>query len=155
MAAQQGPQARIVVGVDGSEPSRDALRWAITQAGLTGAAVEAVIAWHVPSLAAAGYGWAPVEILNTPEYSESAQKVVTDVVSNIADPAGTVPIITKAVEGNPARVLLDAAQGAQLLVVGSRGLGGFTEALLGSVSQHCVHHAPCPVVIIREHASVG
>ena len=52
-------------------------------------------------------------------------------------------------EGNAAQVLLDAAQGADLLVVGSRGHGGFTEALLGSVSQHCVHHAQCPIVIVR------
>jgi nucleotide-binding universal stress UspA family protein len=53
------------------------------------------------------------------------------------------------VEGNAAQVLLDASDGADLLVVGSRGHGGFTEALLGSVSQHCVHHAHCPVVVIR------
>jgi nucleotide-binding universal stress UspA family protein len=53
------------------------------------------------------------------------------------------------VEGNPAQVLLDASAGADLLVVGSRGHGGFASALLGSVSQHCVHHADCPVVIIR------
>jgi nucleotide-binding universal stress UspA family protein len=56
-------------------------------------------------------------------------------------------------EGNPAQVLLDAARGADLLVVGSRGHGGFAEALLGSVSQHCVHHARCPVVVIRAAAS--
>ena len=55
----------------------------------------------------------------------------------------------RAVEGNAAQVLLDASDGADLLVVGSRGHGGFTEALLGSVSQHCVHHAHCPVVVIR------
>ena len=55
----------------------------------------------------------------------------------------------RVVEGNAAQVLLDALDGADLLVVGSRGHGGFTEALLGSVSQHCVHHARCPVVVIR------
>jgi nucleotide-binding universal stress UspA family protein len=77
------------------------------------------------------------------------------VVSSVVDPAVLVPVTGQAVEGSPARVLLDAARGAQLLVVGSRGLGGFTEAPLGSVSQHCVDHAPCPVVIIRGHASAG
>lgn len=56
---------------------------------------------------------------------------------------------TQVAEGNPARVLLSAAAGADLLVVGSRGHGGFTEALLGSVGQHCAHHARCPVVVIR------
>ena len=58
-------------------------------------------------------------------------------------------------EGNAARVLLDALAGAELLVVGSRGRGGFAEALLGSVGQHCVHHAACPVVVIRDPATGG
>jgi nucleotide-binding universal stress UspA family protein len=150
MSGQQGTESRIVVGVDGSEPSRDALRWAVTQAGLTGATVEVVIAWHFPYLAA-GYGWAPIAVMQAPEFGEAAQKLVTDVISSVVDPAAAVPVIPKAVEGSPPRVLLDAARDAQLLVVGSRGLGGFTEALLGSVSQHCVHHATCPVVIIRGH----
>jgi nucleotide-binding universal stress UspA family protein len=152
MSAQQETKPRIVVGVDGSEPARAALRWAVAQARLTGAAVEAVIAWHYPYLAA-GYGWAPLAVMQAPDFAETAEKLVTDVVSSVVDPAAAVPVTTKAAEGSPAGVLLDAARGAQLLVVGSRGLGGFTEALLGSVSQHCVHHAPCPVVIIREQAS--
>jgi nucleotide-binding universal stress UspA family protein len=84
-----------------------------------------------------------------------AEKLVTGVVSGVVDPAVRVPVTARAARGSPAGVLLDAARGAQLLVVGSRGLGGFTEALLGSVSQRCVHHAPCPVVIIREHAGVS
>ena len=62
---------------------------------------------------------------------------------------GNVQVRAQAREGNAAQVLIDAAAGADLLVVGSRGHGGFTEALLGSVSQHCVHHAQCPVVIFR------
>jgi len=152
MTGQQETKPRIVVGVDGSDPSREALRWAITQAGLTGATVEAVIAWHYPYLAA-GYGWAPLAVMQASDWAEAAEKLVTGVVSSVVDPATPVPVTTKAAEGSPAGVLIDAARGAQLLVVGSRGLGGFTEALLGSVSQHCVHHAPCPVVIIREHAA--
>ena len=64
-------------------------------------------------------------------------------------------ITQKVVEGNAARVLLDASAGADLLVVGSRGHGGFVEALLGSVGQHCVHHATCPVVVIRDSAVGG
>jgi nucleotide-binding universal stress UspA family protein len=154
MSGQQDMKPRIVVGVDGSEPSRDALAWAVTQAGLTGATVEAVIAWHYPYLAA-GYGWAPLAVIQAPEWAADAEKLVTDVVNSVVDPAVSVPVTARAAEGSPAGVLLDAARGAQLLVVGSRGLGGFTEALLGSVSQHCVHHAPCPVVIIREHAAVS
>jgi nucleotide-binding universal stress UspA family protein len=154
MSGQQETRPRIVVGVDGSEPSRDALRWAVTQAGLTGAGVEAVLAWHHPYLAA-GYGWAPLAVMQASEFAADAEKLVTDVVSSVVDPATAVPVTARAVQGSPPRVLLDAAGGAQLLVVGSRGLGGFTEALLGSVSQHCVHHAPCPVVIIREQAAVS
>jgi len=64
-------------------------------------------------------------------------------------PVGSIKVSATTREGNPAKILLEAANGADMLVVGSRGHGGFTEALLGSVSQHCVHHAPCPVVIIR------
>jgi nucleotide-binding universal stress UspA family protein len=105
--------SRIVVGVDGSPSSIGALRWAIRQAELTGADVEAVIAWHYP-IATGGYGWAPTGMATSFDF-------------------------------NPAQVLLGASDGADLLVVGSRGHGGFTEALLGSVSQHCVHHARCPV----------
>jgi nucleotide-binding universal stress UspA family protein len=154
MSGQLETRPRIVVGVDGSESSRDALRWAVTQAGLTGAAVEAVLAWHFPYLAA-GYGWAPLAVMQASELAADAEKLVTDVVSSVAGPAAAVPVTARAVQGSPPRVLLDAARGAQLLVLGSRGLGGFTEALLGSVSQHCVHHAPCPVVIIRERAAAS
>jgi nucleotide-binding universal stress UspA family protein len=151
MSGPKGTQSRIVVGVDGSEPSREALRWAVRQAGLTGATVEAVIAWHSPYIPA-GYAWAPLALMDHSAFVKTAQMVVTDAVSSVVDPAGTVPVTTKVVEANPAQALLDAASGAELLVVGSRGYGGFTEALLGSVSQHCVHHASCPVVIIRDKA---
>ncbi len=78
--------------------------------------------------------------------------MVTDAIAEVAGPASPVEIRSEVVEGNPAAALLAASAGAELLVVGSRGHGGFVEALLGSVSQHCVHHAPCPVVIIRDSA---
>jgi nucleotide-binding universal stress UspA family protein len=137
-------ERRIVVGVDGSGPSKAALDWAVRQAKLTGAVVEAVIAWHYP----APYGY-PGSVLDDTDYEKVATEVVTD---TIADVGGPVEIKPKVVEGNPAAVLLAASAGAELLVVGSRGHGGFVEALLGSVSQHCVHHAACPVVIIRDSA---
>ena len=139
------PDGRIVVGVDGSVPSRAALGWAVRQARLTGAVVEAVIAWHYPG----SYGY-PVALVDDADYKELAAKVVTDAIAEVAGPAGPVEIRPKVVEGNAAAALLAASAGAELLVVGSRGHGGFAEALLGSVSQHCVHHAPCPVVIIRD-----
>lgn len=139
---------RIVVGVDRSDSSREALRWAIRQAGLTGATVEAVIAWHLP-LPVGASAWAPLMALEAADLGKLAEKVLTEAIGSAAVPGGAVRIIPVVREGNAAQVLIDAAGGAELLVVGSRGYGGFTEALLGSVSQHCVHHAPCPVVIIR------
>jgi len=141
--------ARIVVGVDGSPSSISALRWAIRQAGLTGAAVDAVIAWHYPVIAGGGYGVAPMVTAGGFDFRENAEKVLADAISAAVDPASSVPVRGRVAGGNPAQVLLDASDGADLLVVGSRGYGGFTEALLGSVSQHCVHHAHCPVVVIR------
>jgi len=146
---QKGLSGRIVVGVDGSSPSRAALRWALRQAEFTGSSVEAVIAWHYPAMAG-GYGWAPVSAMDATDFQEVAAKEIAKVVSEEADPASDVRITTSVVEGMPAQVLLDVAKGADLLVVGSRGHGGFASALLGSVSQHCVHHAQCPVLIIRD-----
>ena len=140
--------SRIVVGADGSPSSTSALRWAIRQAGLTGATVDAVIAWHYPA-AAGGYGWAPTGLEGSFDFRENAEKVLADAISTAVDPGSGVPVRAQVVEGIPAQVLLDACDGADLLVVGSRGHGGFTEALLGSVSQHCVHHARCPVVLLR------
>jgi nucleotide-binding universal stress UspA family protein len=87
------------------------------------------------------------------DFREIAEKVIADTISNAPGPSGDVRVHARVVEGNAARVLLDAADGAKLLVVGSRGHGGFTEALLGSVSQHCVQHATCPVVVIRNQAN--
>jgi nucleotide-binding universal stress UspA family protein len=140
--------SRIVAGVDGSPSSVSALRWAIGQAEITGAAVDAVIAWHHP-VATGGYGWAPTGMATSFNFKENAEKVLAEAISTACGAGGSVPVRARVVEGNPARVLLDASDGADLLVVGSRGHGGFAEALLGSVSQHCVHHACCPVVVIR------
>jgi nucleotide-binding universal stress UspA family protein len=139
---------RIVVGVDGSPSAQEALRWAARQAGLTGATVEAVIAWHFPLLVG-GYAWPPVGVLETTDFAKLAGQVLSDAVGRALRPAVPVPVTEVVRQGDAAQVLLDAAAGAELLVVGSRGHGGFAEALLGSVSQHCVHHATCPVVVIR------
>jgi nucleotide-binding universal stress UspA family protein len=149
-----GSSGRIVVGVDGSASAGEALRWALRQAGLAGATVEAVIAWHMP-LMVGGYAWPPVGVLETTDFGELAGRVLTDSIAAAVGSGGRVPVTPVVKEGNPAQVLLDAAAGADLLVVGSRGHGGFAGALLGSVSQHCVHHASCPVVVIRGAAEPG
>ena len=134
---------RIVVGVDGSVSSKAALAWAVDQARLTGAVVEAVTAWEFP----ATYGYAAPAI--NVDWEDRATRVVTAAIAGITG-SGLPEIRYQVVEGNAASVLVDRSAGADLLVVGSRGHGGFVEALLGSTGQHCVHHAACPVVVIRD-----
>ena len=140
---QEDEQPRIVVGVDGFESSRTALRWAIHQAKLTGSVVEAVTAWHVP----AGAGWVPAT--DMPDYQEDAHIVLCEAITEMCTLDPDVQVCPRVVEGRAGQVLVGAAEGADLLVVGSRGHGGLAEAMLGSVGQYCVHHAPCPVVIMR------
>jgi nucleotide-binding universal stress UspA family protein len=147
-ASQGREERRIVVGVDGSPSSQEALRWAVRQAALTGSVVDAVIAWRDPS-GYAGYGW----LIEDASYQDLAARTLGETVDGIVTAGSGVTVRQHVVEGHPARVLLDAAQGASLLVVGSRGHGGFTEMVLGSVSHHCVQHAPCPVVVIRGRRS--
>jgi nucleotide-binding universal stress UspA family protein len=151
MSTKQQAGRRIVVGVDGSTSSRAALAWAVRQADMTGAEVDAVIAWHYPVMVG-GVPFAPIGALDTADYGDFAAKVLSDAVSEIVEPDGRVKVSLTVRQGIAAQVLLEASDGADLLVVGSRGHGGFTEALLGSVSQACVHHARCPVVIIRAPA---
>jgi nucleotide-binding universal stress UspA family protein len=139
---------RIVVGIDGSESSKAALAWAIGQAELTNATVEAVMSWEYP-ISFAGVGYAPIGSVMDTDFASNAERILGAAISEAVDPASKVKVSATAREGNAARILLEASHGADLLVVGSRGHGGFTEALLGSVSQHCVHHAQCPVVIVR------
>jgi len=100
------------------------------------------------------YGY-PVPVAPNVNFEETAAEVLASVIAEVADPDEPVTIRSKVVEGNAARVLLDESAGADLLVVGSRGHGGFTEALIGSVGQHCVHHASCPVVVIRDSVTSG
>jgi nucleotide-binding universal stress UspA family protein len=146
---QTQPAGRIVVGVDGSPGSRAALRWAIRQAELTDSSVEAVVAWQFPA-GASGYGLAPMVTEGSADYYEElATKQLQSAITDTADPTCRAPITLSVREGAAAAVLLDAAGGADLLVVGSRGHGGFTGMLLGSVGQHCARHARCPVAIIR------
>jgi nucleotide-binding universal stress UspA family protein len=142
---------RIVVGVDGSEPSKAALRWAVRQAQLTSGVVEAVHAWEYPLIPAAPV--APAADLF--DFEKDAHTNLATAIDEAIGPDRPVEIHPLVARGNPAAVLLDAARGAQLLVVGNRGHGGFTEALLGSVGQHCVQHAPCPVVVLRGPENEG
>jgi nucleotide-binding universal stress UspA family protein len=149
VAPEHGPHARIVTGVDGSPASVAALRWAIGQAELTGAAVDAVIAWHFPVLGASGGFGIELAAMGPGDWRKTAENTAAEVISGALGPASDVRVRVRVVEGDPARSLTDASAGADLLVVGSRGHGGVTEALLGSVSEYCVRHAACPVVVTR------
>ena len=146
MSENKDVRGRIVVGVDGSDHSALALRWAVHQAERTGADVEAVACWQWP--ASAG-GFLPYE--NFDMSGITRKTVDAAVASVVGDGEQTgVAVRTTVVEGYPAKVLLDAAQGAELLVVGSRGHHALSGLLLGSVGLHCATHAPCPVLIVRE-----
>jgi nucleotide-binding universal stress UspA family protein len=140
-----GNEGRIVVGVDGSVGSVAALRWAVAEATRRHASVEAVSAWSFPVFAATpfvpttGFSWADLK--------EAAQEAVDGAISQIG-PHPQVTITTKVVEGRPAHVLLDEAAGAELLVVGTRGLGGAAELFLGSTSHACAHRSSVPTVIV-------
>lgn len=139
----------VVVGVDGSEGSRRALRWAAAEANVRKDALELVHVWERPqAYAPLGLGAYPID----PEpIHDTARDLLGDLVAEAKELAPDVEVRGELVEAAPAHGLLEAARTADLLVVGSRGLGGFTSLLLGSVSQQVVHHAPCPVVIVPEN----
>lgn len=138
-----GNDYQIVVGVDGSTSSIRALRWALWQAGLTGGSVTAVMAWDYPQLAE----W---EIHSPDDFVRAKSTVLATTIQAAVDAESSADIGKNVVQGHPAKALLDAARDADLLVVGQRGHGGFTGMMLGSVSQYCVLHARCPVVVVRE-----
>jgi nucleotide-binding universal stress UspA family protein len=143
--------ATIVVGVDGSDESKQALRWALEEAGLRGAAVRAVYAWRDPYVLAPGFGLP--EDFEFDALRERAVETLDAVVAEVVGVQSDVPVEAVIVEGSAGSVLVDAARDADMLVVGSRGHGGFVASLLGSVSQQCAQHAACPVLIVREQRS--
>jgi nucleotide-binding universal stress UspA family protein len=147
--ADTSTQQTIVVGVDGSEASKSALTWAIEEARLRGATVLAVNAWQFPLVAFGDYGGTGVPMLTSVDLEKLAESTVRDAVADVVGDDVSVPVTTSVRNGHPARELVDASTGADLLVVGSIGHGGFAGMLLGSVSAHVVHHATCPVAIVR------
>jgi nucleotide-binding universal stress UspA family protein len=136
----------IVVGVDGSDASVNALRWALDEARLRSARVRVVLTWSYPQVST--YHEAK-HVLEVP-FAEEAAAVLDQIVGVTAAAAEGVEIEKKVVEGEAAPALIEAARNASMLVVGSRGMGGFSGLLLGSVSQQCAHHATCTLVIVRE-----
>lgn len=141
---------RVVVGVDGSETAKKAARWAAREAELRGMKLELVSAWEIPTYSYAyGHGFAAISEEMLKSLAERAEGHLAAALEEARAEARDVQMETIAAEGQAANVLLEVSKGADLLVVGSRGLGGFRELLLGSVSQQCAHHSSCPVVIVR------
>jgi nucleotide-binding universal stress UspA family protein len=131
----------IVVGVDGSEESKDALRWAAGEAQMRGASLRVVICWQLPVVP---YGvWAAYDA------GQESKDIVDEEVHQVLGFVADDYVITSVVEGEPRLTLLEAAKDADLLVVGTRGHGLFAGLLLGSVSQYCVKHARCPVAVVH------
>jgi nucleotide-binding universal stress UspA family protein len=144
----EGKREIVVVGVDGSPASAVAMAWAARYAKAVGATVRAVMAWHYPTSA----GGAPVGVAPPSVTSEVEQAKYTELDQAIAATFGAEPAVEverKVTYGHPSQVLIDESKDADLLVVGSRGYGGFTGMMLGSVSTHCVTHAACPVTVVR------
>lgn len=138
---------RIVVGIDDSPAATDALRWALNEARLRDATLEVVHTWAFPIASELPGG--EVSRLVT-DLQRAASERLDKVVDGIGGADPNVKVVRRVLEGPAAPILLEAAVGAELLVVGSRGRGGFAGLLLGSVAQQCVHHAPCPVVVVRQ-----
>jgi len=143
---------RIVVGVDGSAESAAALRWACREARLRGAEVHAVQAWEAPQRGVASYAWSarvPVQTGHVPSGAAAVGDHLHRMVQQEAEPG--VVVRAEVAEGLPARVLLDRAMGADMLVLGSASHPAMRAA--GPVIRACVSRSPCPVVVIgAEHA---
>ena len=138
----------ITVGVDGSEHSRRALEWAVREAGLRGAALTVLAVHQVASNHWTGNPELyPADQPATEAIRQAAQDAVQQAVNQAGEP-GPASVTVRAVSGLPAQELVGASSGADLVVVGSRGGGGFSRLLLGSVSTQVVGHAACPVVVI-------
>jgi nucleotide-binding universal stress UspA family protein len=143
----------IIVGVDHSAGAEEALRFAFEEAQLRRSTLRAVHAWQFGYIGAPSLeGSVPVLGAELDEHRSAAGAVLDAMVREAIPEAGDVEIERRVVEGAAAAVLVEESRGADLLVVGSRGHGGFAQLLLGSVSQQCAHHAECPVVIVRPRA---
>lgn len=136
----------IVVGFDGSEPSLAALQWAVDEARLRHGKVRVITAWHYPPVPSS------VEDSGINDSFHTAERFQAEGLKTVA--ADGVDITGTLVRDYPATALLDASKDADILIVGSRGHGGFAGLLLGSVSTQVAHHASCPVLIVRHPNAV-
>ncbi len=159
MDQDETPQTHgvVVVGIDGSPAGQEALRWALTEARLRTVPLRVVYAWTFgyAGFPVGDFGYMasaaamPASGPSLSDMRKAAEDVLHRATAELTGDVEDVVIEHKAVEGTPAAALIGAACADDLLVVGSRGHGGFAGLMLGSVSQQCAHHAPCPVVIVR------
>lgn len=138
---------RVVVGVDGSADSKLALRWALEYAGSFGGRVEAVAAPEMMMTAAL------TEAPTGEDYVRDAKRRLDDAITEVVGEGTDVTIERTVVGDRAARALVDAAKGAHVLVIGSSGQGELPGMHIGSTTNYCVHHAPCPVMVLRAHAA--
>lgn len=139
---------RIVVGIDGSESARAALDWAWDEAERWGAELEVVHAWSYPY----AYGVEGAVVVPPQTLSADAAKLVDEEIAELRTRKGdSVRMSLVVEEGGAAHTLLDRGKDAAMIVVGARGHGGFLSLLVGSVADQVVHHAECPVVVVRAH----
>ena len=148
----------VVVGVDSSAAAAEALRFALDEARLRGVGLRVLHAWQLPILPIAEDPFLEGALFETPpidavELRRLVQSQLDAIVASV-DSHG-VELESSLVEGTAAEVLVEASAGAELLVVGSRGHGGFSGLLLGSVSHACAQHAHCPVAIVRGGAEAA
>lgn len=143
MDEQQKHPGPVVVGVDGSESSKEALRWAARMAAVEGVEIVAVTTWDYPQ----AYN-SPVDVNWRPDVD--AETILDDTLREVFGDQRPEGLEARVVHGPARTVLLEASEGATLLVVGSRGHGGFAGLLLGSVSSACAEHAHCPVLVVHE-----
>jgi nucleotide-binding universal stress UspA family protein len=135
------PAGVVVVGVDGSTSSRDAVRWAARQAMLTGATLRAVASWRWPNYL--------TRIPPTVHLAEDTAQVLDEVLADALVGFEELEVEKRVLEGPPGPALLTQADNASLLVVGAQGRAAFPGMLLGSVAEYCVRNGPCPVVVVR------
>lgn len=143
----------IVVGVDGSEGGAAALEFAASEAALRKARLRIVSAWEVPTAAYGGGFAPPIDPETWDAFRVGAEQVAQEASALVKKQQPSVDVEALAVAGQPAVALLEQSADAELIVVGRRGLGGFTRLLLGSVSQQVVQHATCPVVVVNQPAT--
>lgn len=149
---------RIVVGIDESDCSRQALAWALDEAGIRQATLEIIYAYGATS------GWVGLgevvgagmpENVSDQDVATAARAVLDEEVDRATGGSARVDLVLRTVPLHAGEALVAASEGADLLVVGTHGHGDLRTALLGSVSSHCIHHAHCPVVVVRQHPTAA